>query len=261
MKGVLLKRTSVVGALATLFFVAPALQAWAMPARIILLRHGEKASAYRLCETGERRSDALAQQYLGKGASQSLFKPGEQPAAILAITPHTLETSSPTALSWPMPVINYSVVRGVSPRDWYGAFGPRTTQAVEDMTHSAAWKGKTVIVVWDNTRIIQEKHPHYKSADMSVTLYNLLGLHALEGVPETWSDSNYNYFWIIDLDPETGKPLKFEMKKQVFTGAYADLPQNEWGTPNGLTATSGCALGRGSLPLSETDDEDRKKHR
>ncbi len=240
-------RAACAGALAALFLAAPVAQALAMPARVILLRHGEKADPYRLCKIGERRSDALAKQFLGKGAEHALFAPGEAPAAILSITPHTSETSSPIALSWGMTVTGYSVVKGYGLKDWYDAFGPRTIQAVKDLHETPEWKGKTVVMVWDNTRIVQEKHPRYKSADMDVTLYNLLGLAKLKGVPDEWSDTNYNYFWIIDFDPESGEPVKFELKKQDFTGEYADLPQNDWGTPNGLTKESGCALGRGSL--------------
>ena len=52
-----------------------------------------------LCSTGMRRSLALAEQYLGKGASKPLFEAAEKPDAFLAITLHTLETASPSAQS------------------------------------------------------------------------------------------------------------------------------------------------------------------
>ena len=45
----------------------------AQPARIIIARHAEKLDPYALCEMGTQRSQALAEQYLGRGASQSLF--------------------------------------------------------------------------------------------------------------------------------------------------------------------------------------------
>ncbi len=235
------------GGLAGLLLVLPTVQAMAMPSRVILLRHGEKAGPYELCKVGQRRAQALAEQYLGKDAEHTLFRPGEPPAAILTITPHTDQTASPSALTWPMIVRGYSVVQGHGLKDWYSAFGPRTRQAVQDMRDLPEWDGKAVVVIWDNTRIVQEKHPRYRAADISVTLHNLLGLDALEGVPDEWADQNYNYFWIIDFDPKTGKPVKFEMKKQEFTGKYADLPHNDWGKPSGLKKSSGCALGRGSL--------------
>jgi hypothetical protein len=62
----------------------------AAPSRIIILRHGEKADAWKLCGVGQGRADALARFYLGRDAAKSLFAGGKQPAAILAITLHSL---------------------------------------------------------------------------------------------------------------------------------------------------------------------------
>ncbi|HEY8098901.1 MAG TPA: hypothetical protein VIE65_22790, partial [Methylobacter sp.] len=63
--------------------------AFAEPARIIILRHAENLNKHELCEIGSRRAEALAGQFLGKGAAQSLFAAGEKPAAILAVTFHS----------------------------------------------------------------------------------------------------------------------------------------------------------------------------
>ena len=57
--------------------------ALAAPARIILLRHGEKQNAWALCPVGVERSQALRAQYLGKHAQNSLFRPGETPQGLL----------------------------------------------------------------------------------------------------------------------------------------------------------------------------------
>ena len=76
----------------------------AAPARIIILRHGEKADAWKLCGVGQQRADALATNYLGRGAKSSLFGSGEEPAAFFAITLHTLELASPAAASWGKPL-------------------------------------------------------------------------------------------------------------------------------------------------------------
>jgi hypothetical protein len=62
----------------------PAPAAHAAPQQIIILRHGEKQDAYRLC--GVQRSLALATQYLGKGAKDSLFPRGRAPDGFIAIT-------------------------------------------------------------------------------------------------------------------------------------------------------------------------------
>src|SRR6478672_5246486 len=77
----------------------------ATPARIIILRHGEKADKWKLCEIGRQRADALALNYLGKGAAKSLFTEGNDPAFFFAITLHTLELASPAAASWSKPLI------------------------------------------------------------------------------------------------------------------------------------------------------------
>src|SRR5882757_8292701 len=69
--------------------------AFSEPARIIILRHGEKQNGYQLCEVGTQRAQALASRYLGKGAEASLFAEGGAPDAFFAITPHTLELVSP----------------------------------------------------------------------------------------------------------------------------------------------------------------------
>ena len=70
------------------------------PARIIILRHGEKADDWKLCEIGEQRAKALALTYLGKDAAKSLFTDGDEPAFFFAITLHTLELASPAVASW-----------------------------------------------------------------------------------------------------------------------------------------------------------------
>ena len=52
--------------------------ALAAPARIIILRHGEKEDAWKLCEIGQQRAKALALNYLGREAAKSLFAAGEE---------------------------------------------------------------------------------------------------------------------------------------------------------------------------------------
>ena len=69
----------------------------ATPSRIIILRHGEKEDAWKLCGVGQERADVLAANYLGRNAAKSLFADGEGPATFLAITLHTLELAAPAA--------------------------------------------------------------------------------------------------------------------------------------------------------------------
>jgi hypothetical protein len=61
----------------------------AVPGRIVILRHGGKQDKYALCDVGRERSLALGVQYLGGHTADSVL-PSEGPAALLAITLHTL---------------------------------------------------------------------------------------------------------------------------------------------------------------------------
>lgn len=243
----------------------------AAPARVILLRHGEKHDAYRLCATGAERAQALAARYLGKQATQSLFRPGETPKAFFAVTLHTLETISPSALSWGMPVTIYSSLPGGGAKTLDDTINLRTEQLVQNLLTDSQWNGSTVVVTWEHDHIAKRvKKPAQPAAPAAVfdtahkdetkddakaasghrpeaspTLYGLLGLKDVPGALKSWPGATYDYFWIIDFDPATGQVTGFTKQKQVYDGPYANLPQNDWGEPNGLTAASGCALARG----------------
>ncbi|MGD0531998.1 MAG: hypothetical protein ABSA62_06890 [Methyloceanibacter sp.] len=90
--------------LTALLCLLPLAAGGAAPSRIIILRHGEKADAWELCGVGQERADALAAVYLGRDAAKSLFAQGEEPAAFLAITLHTLELAAPAAAAWERPL-------------------------------------------------------------------------------------------------------------------------------------------------------------
>jgi hypothetical protein len=213
----------------------------AAPSRIIILRHGEKAGAWRLCGAGQARADALAATYLGRNAANSLFAPGEEPAAILAITLHTLELAAPAAATWDLPVTLFSVLPQKSAETFDKALNQRTHEAAAALLDNPAWQGKTVVMVWEHKHIANAKL-EAKSPGETVTLRQLLRLDKLKDVPETWPAANYDYFWIIDYAGGSATPTGFRMVKQVFDGRYAKLPSNDWGTPNGLTSDSDCDL-------------------
>jgi hypothetical protein len=212
--------------------------AFAAPSRIIILRHGEKADAWKLCGVGQERADALAANYLGRNAAKSLFAAGEKPAAFLATTLHTLELAAPAAETWSLPLTLYSVVpqKGADKEE---ALNRATQQAAADLMSNPAWQGKTVVMVWEHKHIANAKLEHASSGE-EVTLRQLLGLDKLRDAPDTWPSGNYDYFWIVDFDQGSGAPTGFRMVKQDFADAYASLPSNDWGAPNGLTAKSQC---------------------
>ena len=102
--------------------------AFAAPSRIIILRHGEKEDAWRLCGVGEQRAQALAANYLGRNATNSLFATGEKPAAFLAITLHTLELAAPAAGTWSLPLTLYAAPPGRGKEDVRGDAQPADTR-------------------------------------------------------------------------------------------------------------------------------------
>jgi hypothetical protein len=213
----------------------------AMPARIIILRHGEKADKWDLCDIGQERADALVANYLGRGAAKSLFAPNEAPAAFLAITLHSLELASPAAMSWHQPVMLYSALPQKD-QDKEEALDRRTQEAANDLKVNPLWQGRTVVMVWEHKHIAN-KQLEKSSPGQAVTLRELLHLNQLSDVPQTWPSGTYDYFWIIEYGNHgSDVPTRFSMVKQEFVGDYDAVPSNDWDEPNGLDPESGCDL-------------------
>ena len=215
----------------------------AAPARIIILRHGEKADAWKLCEVGEQRAKALALNYLGKGAAKSLFAEGDDPAFFFAITLHTLELASPAVASWSKPIILYSAVpqAGQSKDEFTKQLNRRTQEAARNLLTNPALQGKTVVLVWEQKHIANAKlDEKFADAREGVTLRQLLKLDILPGVPKTWPDETYDYFWIADFPPSSNVPSKFTMVKQEFGTSFPLVPANDWDKPDDLDPASGC---------------------
>jgi hypothetical protein len=204
--------------------------AQAAPQQIIILRHGEKQDAYRLCDVGVQRSLALAAQYLGKGAKDPLFPSGGQPDGFIAVTPHTLELASPAAQSWGMPVILYSALPtpGQTHAQATATLNRRTQDAARDVMTNPRWTGKTVVMVWEHHHIadakLEKQFPNQK-----VTLRQLLNLDGNTSVPDTWSGDNFDYFWIVTYPIASYQPSQVEVRKQVFTAPFEAVPSNDWG--------------------------------
>lgn len=222
----------------------PALMAvgdtWALPARIIILRHGEKMNGYELCSVGQQRSLALRAQYLGKDAADTLF-PHTKPAAFFSITLHSLELAAPAAESWAMPLIDYSVVPLPDQTDEEKTLqlNRRTQQAAREVLTASRWHGKTVVMSWEHKHIANKKleadYPGQK-----VTLRQLLHLDKIRRteVPSDWPGDNYDYFWIVKYGNRTSStPTSFESIRQVFDPPYQAVPSNIWGEPEDLSGT------------------------
>src|ERR1700729_1910374 len=139
--------------------------------RLVILRHGEKPkkgenSAFQLSLKGKARAQFIEKTYLGRGASKPVLGKG-QPHVFFAITPHTIETASPSAESWSLPVTAFCTVTKGDQKDL--ELDKRTQQAAEKIRHALA-KGKNVVAVWEHHRIADTR-PKTKT-----TLRELLNL-------------------------------------------------------------------------------------
>jgi hypothetical protein len=228
-------------ALVALLFAAVTQVALAAPSRIIILRHGEKADDWKLCEVGQQRAKALALNYLGKDAAKSLFSQGDEPAFFFAITLHTIELATPAVTTWSKPIILYSVVPAAAggETEFTKQLNRRTQDAARNILANPALNGKTVVMVWEHKHIANEKL-EAQFENEAVTLRQLFKLDILPGVPKTWPDETFNYFWILDFPEKSNVPSKFSMQKQEFGVSFPKVPSNDWGAPDGLDASSGC---------------------
>jgi hypothetical protein len=210
----------------------------AQPSRIIILRHAEKLNAYALCDLGRERADALAKQFLGQGAALSLFAPGGAPAAFMAVTLHPLETITPAAQTWALPLIDYSVVPNKDEDDDAAEteINARTQEAARDLMSKPEYDGKIVVVAWEHKHIASRKlEKDFRGQE--VTFRQLLRLGQ---APESWSDTNYDYFWIVDYAPGNPNPVKFQAVKQTFTPPFNAIPAPDWDAPEPKHIEAGC---------------------
>ncbi|MDR6955988.1 hypothetical protein J2X65_005375 [Ancylobacter sp. 3268] len=222
----------------------------AAPKRIVIVRHGEKAGPLALCSIGKERAQALAAQYLSPTSPMSLIAK-DPPAAIMVMTLHTLETARPIGKAWGMkldaPAIAHVPIR--NNRYFNAKLNKVNQEVVADLMANPRWHSKTVVMVWEHFHIasaaLEAEFPAEKA-----TLRQLLRLGEIPparivnspgGVPDTWPDSNFNFFWILDYDSNTAQlPSRFRVVRQYFQPPYAALPSNDWGAKEPLPAGSGC---------------------
>ena len=212
----------------------------AAPSRIVILRGGEKADDWKLCETGRQRAQALKYNYLGKDAAKSLFSEDAPPAFFFAMTLHTAELAAPAVQSWNKPVIFYSALPQDNEKAFTELLHERTREAAGNILNNPALKGKTVVMVWEHKHIADTALDDKYQREAAVTLRQLFHLDILPGVPREWPEDNYDYFWIVDFPENSNVPSKFEMVKQEFGKSFPNVPANDWGESNGLDAKSGC---------------------
>ena len=215
--------------------------AFAQPAQVVIARHGEKLDSYALCDIGTKRAQALAAQYLGRGATKSLFGAGHKPDAMLAMTMHTIETITPSAQSWNMPVTAYAVIpvpggKGEAENE---EENQRTREAVHDLLNDPRYAGTTVVMVWEHKRIASAKL-EAKYPKEQVSLRQLFSLDQIADVPTEWPDENYDYFWIVDFAPGKTTPVSFHNRRQEFSAPFDSLPANSWNERDPSRKKAGC---------------------
>jgi hypothetical protein len=212
----------------------------AQPSEIIILRHAEKIDRFELCKAGRERAEALTKQYLGKGATQSLFPPGVAPAAIVSITLHSLELAGPIANSWKLPVTSYTVLPTKDKNAFNVELNHATRMAAERVLTNKEWAGRPVVMIWEHDHIARSRL-EFEFTGEEVTLRELFNIDKLPNTPRDWKSQNYDYFWIVKFgNPGSDIPTDFQMVRQVFTGPYADLPDNGWGEPEPASDAAGC---------------------
>jgi hypothetical protein len=215
--------------------------AFAAPSRIVILRGGEAADDWQLCEIGKQRAQALRYNYLGEEAAKSLFTEDAPPAFFFAVTPRTAAFATPVVESWKKPVILYSALPQDSEKNMTETLNARTREAASNILNNPTLKGKTVVMVWERTHIADPTLDAKYEREAAVTLGQLFHLDILPGVPREWPKDNHDYFWILDFPENSNVPATFKMVKQEFGKSFPDVPANDWDAPSGLDASSGCA--------------------
>ncbi len=174
-----------------------------MAKRIVLLRHAEKHGELSLSPKGYARAKALARNFLGRDARHPLFK---RPSAFFALSFHTLETATPAAQNWELPVTAFSILPGLSDVAKGKLFNARTQQAAKDAMN----RNGTVVMIWEHHRIADARLPQ------ELTLRHQLNLDQLgDQVPMTWPDDDYDSIWVIGYG-KRGQPKTFEALRQNF---------------------------------------------
>ena len=94
--------------------------------------------------------------------------------------------------------------------------------------HNPRWNNKVVVMIWEHKHIADAKLE--SSTKEHVTLRQLLNLDKMESavsIPESWSDDNYDFFWIATYGKRSSKiPTKFEAIQQDYPDT--SIPSNAW---------------------------------
>jgi hypothetical protein len=76
-----------------------------------------------------------------------------------------------------------------------------------------------------------EKLNAYALCDLGRERADALAKLRLGQAPESWPDTNYDYFWIVDYAPGNPNPVRFQAVKQTFTSPFNTIPAPDWDGP------------------------------
>ncbi len=183
-----------------------------MGAKLIILRHGEKPkgkkSSLELSPAGKARAQAIAQNYLGKGAAKTLLgKKG--PDAFYAITPHTLlrprvrrpragGCRSPLSSRWQAGAVKDAALdtRHAGGRE----IRPPCAQARQDRRHGVG------------------ASPHRRRHDTENNAAGIVESRPAGRGPRRVAGRRFDTIWIFDCSKK-GKPASFSAVPQQFQPA------------------------------------------
>ena len=166
-------------AAALFLYAAPA---FAIPAQVIVIRHGEKPpSGNELDERGRQRAAALV-KFFETDPQVTKYGP---PAAIYAMDPkdasgslRPIQTVTPLADDLKI-TINHSYKR------------EELQSLIDDLMKNPAADGKTVLICWEHKAIPE-----------------MIPLFGWASAPRAWSGSVFDRAWILDFN-RTGTPVAF----------------------------------------------------
>ena len=193
-----MKISSIRGKKFALGFLAAALlgagTAFAAPAQIILIRHGEKPeTGAELNAQGFKRAAALVKFFKNAPAVTRYGTP----AAIYAAAPknedssvRSIQTVTPLAKALGIK-INAGFTRG------------QTNKLARDIMENPAYDGRMVLVCWQHTNLVR--------LAQALADYNYSQKAA---IPQVWPDGAFDRVWVLDLSKK-GKVVLFQ-----------DLPQH-----------------------------------
>lgn len=163
--------------------------AFAAPAQVILIRHGEKQDVGpELNAQGFKRAGALVNFFKSEPAVTRYGTP----AAIYAAAPknadssvRSIQTVTPLAKALGIK-IDADFTRG------------QTSAVVQDLMENPAYDGRMVLICWQHTNLVQ----------LAQTLAEYNNSQKV-AIPQVWPDGAFDRVWLLDLS-KNGKVVSFQ---------------------------------------------------